>query len=140
DLMQTDFDGTLAKVAAAGYREVEFFSYNGRTPEQVKATLDRVGLKSPSTHAALRPGPDLEKQLAGYQLMGHQFAAAGGPPPAGMRPGGGPPPGGPPPGGPPPGGPRPAPPPETIDSVRRTLDTCNQVAAVAKPYGIKVLV
>jgi sugar phosphate isomerase/epimerase len=27
-----------------------------------------------------------------------------------------------------------------VDSVRRTLDTYNQVAAAAKPYGIKVLV
>jgi sugar phosphate isomerase/epimerase len=142
DRMQTDFDATLAAVATAGYREVEFFSYNGRTPEQVKAALDRAGLTAPSTHAALRPGPDLEKQLAGYQLMGHKFAAAGGPlPPGGGRgPGGGPPGGGPPGGGQPNAGQRPAPPPQTLDSVHRTLDQLNQVAAAARPYGIQVLV
>src|SRR3954453_12692518 len=94
DRMQADFDATLAQVAQAGYREVEFFAYNGRTPEQVKAVLDRVGLRAPSTHFALRPGPDLEKQLAGYQLMGHVFAAAGGPGGPGRGPGGGPPGGG----------------------------------------------
>ena len=55
DRMQTDFEGTLAQVAQAGYREVEFFSYNGRTPAQVKAAIDRAGLRAPSTHAALRP-------------------------------------------------------------------------------------
>ncbi|AHG92706.1 Xylose isomerase domain-containing protein TIM barrel (plasmid) [Gemmatirosa kalamazoonensis] len=124
DRMQTDFEGTLAQVAQAGYREVEFFSYNGRTPEQVKAALDRAGLTAPSTHAALRPGPDLEKQLAGYQLMGHRYAAAGGPPPAGMRP----------------GGQRPPMPPPSVDGVRRTIEQYNEVAAAAKPYGIKVLV
>jgi sugar phosphate isomerase/epimerase len=163
--MQADFDATLAQVAEAGYREVEFFAYNGRTPEQVKAVLDRVGLRAPSTHFALRPGPDLEKQLAGYQLMGHKFAAAGGPGGPGRGPGGGGPPGGGAPGGagapgaaapggapgagapgapgaggPPGGGQRPPAPPQTLDSVHRTIDQLNQIAAAAKPYGIKVLV
>ena len=32
DLMQADMPGTLAKVAAAGYKEVEFAGYFGRTP------------------------------------------------------------------------------------------------------------
>jgi len=144
DRMETDFDGTLAALAAIGYREVEPFLYHGRTPEQVRASLDRAGLRAPSTHAALRPGPDLERQLAGYQLMGHQFAAAAGPLPPGMRPNG-PPGGGPPNGGAPNGGNRPpggfpAPPPQTLDSVQRTIETLNQVAAAAKPYGIRVLV
>ena len=141
DQMTVDFDGTLAKIAEIGYREVEFFSYGDRTPAQVRATLDRVGLRAPSTHAALHLGPDLEKQLAGYQAMGHQFAAAGGPV-FGRRPGGGPGgPGGPPAGGPPgPGAQRPPAPPQTPDSVHKTLDELNQIAAAAKPYGIKVLV
>jgi sugar phosphate isomerase/epimerase len=140
DQMQTDFEGTLVKVAEAGYREVEFFAYNGRTPAQVKAAIDRAGLRAPSTHAALRPGPDLEQQLAGYQLMGHQYAAAAAGPPPGMRPGGGAPGGAPPAGGGPPPGQRPQMPPQSYESVRRALDTYNQVAAAAKPYGIKVLV
>jgi sugar phosphate isomerase/epimerase len=50
DLMKTDFDGTLAKVAAIGYREVEFAGYFDRTPEQVKAALAKTGLVSPSAH------------------------------------------------------------------------------------------
>jgi sugar phosphate isomerase/epimerase len=50
DQMKADFDGTIAKVAAIGYKEVEFAGYFGRTPEQVRAVLDRNGLTSPSCH------------------------------------------------------------------------------------------
>jgi sugar phosphate isomerase/epimerase len=50
DAMKGDFDGTLAKVAAVGYREVEFAGYFDRSPKEVKAALARVGLVSPSAH------------------------------------------------------------------------------------------
>jgi sugar phosphate isomerase/epimerase len=48
--MALDFDGTLAKVAAVGYREVEFAGYFGRAPKGVKESLDHAGLVSPSAH------------------------------------------------------------------------------------------
>ena len=145
DVIVKDFEGTLAQVRAAGYREVETTTYAGKAPSEVRAILDRVGLTAPSTHVALMQGPDLEKQLAGYQMIGHRYAAASGPRPAGMGPGGragGPPPGGAP-GGPPPGGPprggfvMPA---MTMDAVKRQADMLNAVGAAAKPYGIKVLI
>jgi sugar phosphate isomerase/epimerase len=50
DAMKTDFDGTLAKVASVGYKEVEFAGYFDRTPQQVRAALDKNGLKGTSTH------------------------------------------------------------------------------------------
>jgi sugar phosphate isomerase/epimerase len=50
DAMKEDFDGTLAKVAQIGYKEVEFAGYFGRTGQQVRASLDKAGLKAPSTH------------------------------------------------------------------------------------------
>ncbi|HEY3974609.1 MAG TPA: sugar phosphate isomerase/epimerase [Candidatus Sulfotelmatobacter sp.] len=50
DAMKDDFDGTLAKVAKIGYKEVEFAGYFGRTSQQVRASLDKVGLTAPSTH------------------------------------------------------------------------------------------
>jgi sugar phosphate isomerase/epimerase len=50
DAMKQDFDGTLAKVAAIGYREVEFAGYFDRPPKDVKASLERAGLVSPSAH------------------------------------------------------------------------------------------
>ena len=50
DLMKADFDGTIAKVAQIGYKEVEFAGYFDHTPQQVRATLDKNGLTSPACH------------------------------------------------------------------------------------------
>jgi sugar phosphate isomerase/epimerase len=50
DLMKDDFDGTIAKVAQIGYKEVEFAGYFGRTGEQVRAVCDKNGLSAISTH------------------------------------------------------------------------------------------
>lgn len=50
DLMKEDFEGTIAKVAQIGYKEVEFAGYFGRTPQQVRSVLDKNGLTAPSTH------------------------------------------------------------------------------------------
>src|ERR1700721_4661614 len=50
DLMKDDFDGTIAKVAAIGYKEVEFAGYFGRTGQQVRAACDKNGLEPISTH------------------------------------------------------------------------------------------
>jgi len=50
DLMKEDFEGTIAKVAQIGYKEVEFAGYFGRTGQQVRAVLDKNNLKAPSTH------------------------------------------------------------------------------------------
>lgn len=50
DLMKDDFDGTIAKVAQIGYKEVEFAGYFGRTGQQVRAACDKNGLSPVSTH------------------------------------------------------------------------------------------
>lgn len=50
DLMKDDFEGTIAKVAQVGYKEVEFAGYFGRTAQQVKDVLTKNGLMAPSTH------------------------------------------------------------------------------------------
>src|SRR2546423_6971192 len=50
DQMKADFDGTLAKVASIGYKEVEFAGYFDHSPQQVRAALDKNGLTSPSAH------------------------------------------------------------------------------------------
>ncbi|MGO9088829.1 MAG: sugar phosphate isomerase/epimerase family protein [Candidatus Sulfotelmatobacter sp.] len=59
DQMKADFEGSLAKVAAIGYKEVEFAGYFGRTPQQVRAALEKNGLTSPACHVdydLLAPG------------------------------------------------------------------------------------
>ncbi len=50
DLMKDDFDGTIAKVAQIGYKEVEFAGYFGHTGAQVRAVCDKNGLDPVSTH------------------------------------------------------------------------------------------
>jgi sugar phosphate isomerase/epimerase len=84
DLLATDYEGTLAKVAEMGYREVEPTSYNNMSPKDFRAMLDRFTLTMPSTHAPARgSGADLERQLEGFQVMGIKYteiAAAASPP------------------------------------------------------------
>jgi sugar phosphate isomerase/epimerase len=72
--MAKDFDGTLARVAALGFKEVEFAGYFDRTPQQVRAALDRNGLTSPSTHidlATITSG--LPQVIEASQVIGHKF-------------------------------------------------------------------
>ena len=54
DEMAKDFEGTLAKVAAIGYKEVEFAGYFNKTPKDVRAVLDRHGLTSPADARGLQ--------------------------------------------------------------------------------------
>jgi sugar phosphate isomerase/epimerase len=58
--MKEDFDGTIAKVAQIGYKEVEFAGYFGKTPKEARAAIDKNGLSSPSAH---HPIDALEKNL-----------------------------------------------------------------------------
>src|ERR1700693_1953568 len=46
-LRERDFEGTLAGLAAIGFREVEFAGYHGRTPKAARAALARAGLVAP---------------------------------------------------------------------------------------------
>lgn len=48
-----DFEGTLAAVAAIGYRHVDMYIYEGRRlPRETRAVLDRVGLACTSARVA----------------------------------------------------------------------------------------
>jgi sugar phosphate isomerase/epimerase len=51
DLLQRDFEGTLAKIAALGYRTVEFGGLEGPSPKETLAMLKRHGLSASSGHA-----------------------------------------------------------------------------------------
>jgi sugar phosphate isomerase/epimerase len=74
DAMKTDFEGTIAKVAAIGYQEVEFAGYFDRSPKDVRAILDKNGLASSSCHV----GYDVvEKKwpetLEAAKIVGHRY-------------------------------------------------------------------
>jgi sugar phosphate isomerase/epimerase len=84
DAMQKDMDGTLAKVAAIGYKYVELagfslddgkISYFKHTPQDLKAALDSHGLTAISTHVnykSLSP-ENFPKVLEISQLLGHRY-------------------------------------------------------------------
>jgi len=51
--MAEDFEGTLQKIKDMGYEYVEFAGFFGRTAEEIKEILDRLGLKCISVHQSL---------------------------------------------------------------------------------------
>lgn len=53
DAMRTDPEGTLKRIAETGFSEIEWWGRWGRTPQQLRATLDAHGLRSPSAHFGL---------------------------------------------------------------------------------------
>jgi sugar phosphate isomerase/epimerase len=73
-ILPGDFEGTLARIAEIGYREVEFAGYFGRTPAQVRDALKRAGLRAPAAHVsfeALEEGWDATLHTA--RLVGHEY-------------------------------------------------------------------
>ena len=52
-LLAKDFDGTLGKVKAAGYTEVEAAGYYDRTAAEFRLGVDKAGLRCTSTHHPL---------------------------------------------------------------------------------------
>lgn len=73
DLMKADMPGTLARVAAIGYREVEFAGYFGRTPAEVRELLEHNHLASPSTHIPFESLDAWDKSLDDAKTIGHQW-------------------------------------------------------------------
>jgi sugar phosphate isomerase/epimerase len=53
ELLPKDFDGTLRKVAAAGYTEVEAAGYYGLSATEFRRAMDRAGLRCVSTHHSM---------------------------------------------------------------------------------------
>lgn len=72
--MKEDFEGTLAKVAAVGYKEVEFAGYFDHSPKDVRAILDRHGLVAPSTHVPYSSfGDQWPQVIENSKIMGHKY-------------------------------------------------------------------
>jgi hypothetical protein len=51
-LLEEDFDATMARIAALGYRQVEPFGLVG-SADRLAEALPRYGLTAPTTHAGL---------------------------------------------------------------------------------------
>lgn len=77
DAMRRDPERTLAAVRAIGYTDVELlwsFGNFGRTPQQVRASLDQEGLRAPSAH--ISPAVILvgwERSLDIAKMLGHEY-------------------------------------------------------------------
>ena len=76
--MKADPERTLAAVRALGYTDVELlwsFGNFGRSPQQVRATLDKEGLSAPSAHIApeIIVDPSWNKSLDDARLLGHRY-------------------------------------------------------------------
>ena len=73
-----DFESTLAKVAAIGYRDVEFAGYFNRTPSRVKQTLKNAGLNATSTHVSRQAiAHDLQRAIESAKVIGHRYLVLG---------------------------------------------------------------
>lgn len=72
--MAKNVEATLEKVAAVGYREVEFAGYFNRDPVALRGTLDALKLTAPASHVGL---PQVEAQwtatAAAAKALGHKW-------------------------------------------------------------------
>jgi sugar phosphate isomerase/epimerase len=137
--LEKDFDATLAMVSGLGYKEVEFFGpypfstdvakagwaeasknlgfagsgFFGHTARQVRESLDRHGLTSPSMHVDLDTLRDRTEQVgAAAHEIGWRYAGIASIPEDRRR---------------------------TLDDYRRMADELNAIGQRAKPLGFKVL-
>jgi len=107
--MEKDFEGTIARVAATGYREVEFAGYFGRNPRDVRALLDHHGLAAPSSHVSLAPA-DWRAALDAAPVVGHRYLVIAWIPPEQRR---------------------------TLDDYKRAAERLNHAATEAKAAGLQ---
>ncbi|MBV9880539.1 MAG: TIM barrel protein [Gemmatirosa sp.] len=74
DAGRANLERTLADIAAAGYTDVELLASMdnfGMPPAQLRATLQRLGLRSLSTHT--NSLADIERQLDAAHALGHEY-------------------------------------------------------------------
>jgi sugar phosphate isomerase/epimerase len=137
--LEKDFDGTLAMLAGLGYKEVELFGpypfstdgakagwqqasqtlgfsgsgFFGRTARQVRESLDRAGLGSPSMHVELDTLRDRLDQVGeAAREIGWRYCGIASIPEDRRR---------------------------TLDDYKRMADELNAIGQRAKPMGFKVL-
>jgi sugar phosphate isomerase/epimerase len=73
-LMENDFEGTIRKVAALGYKEVEFAGYYDNPHGDVRALLDELGLSAPAVHVGIADlRKDRDKWIEAARVMGHKY-------------------------------------------------------------------
>jgi sugar phosphate isomerase/epimerase len=72
--MGTDVEGTIAKVVATGYKEVEFAGYFDHSPKDIRAILDQNGLASPSCHVSYHfVEKHWDETIEAAKIVGHSY-------------------------------------------------------------------
>lgn len=78
DEMKKDAARTLAAVAKAGYRQVEFAGYFDHSAKDIRKMLDDNGLVSPSAHIQMSDlGEPWERMLDAANTIGHEYLVCG---------------------------------------------------------------
>jgi sugar phosphate isomerase/epimerase len=71
---EKDFEGTLAKVAAIGYKEVEVYDFYKKTAADVRKLLDANGLTAPSGHFMMaKMKSALAKSIEDAKTLGMEY-------------------------------------------------------------------
>jgi sugar phosphate isomerase/epimerase len=76
DDARANLERTLAGIAEIGYRDVELLSSMRNfdvAPATLRAMLDRVGLRAPSTHVSAAIFDDVPRHFEEAQALGHQY-------------------------------------------------------------------
>lgn len=74
DLLKSDFEGTLHKVAAIGFKDVETAGFFGRKPAEFKKALDDAGLSCKSVH--FFPDVSPEQTLEFANVLGAKYVVS----------------------------------------------------------------
>lgn len=81
--MEESVERTLARVAQAGYDEVEFAGDFDRSPQEIRRALDDTGLRAPSTHLQVDLlERDWEATVDLAATIGHEYLVVPSMPPA----------------------------------------------------------
>jgi sugar phosphate isomerase/epimerase len=69
-----DLTGTLAQIAAIGYREVETAGFYGKSGKELRKILDRHGLTAPSSHFSMADlQTDLQAKIDDVAALGAKY-------------------------------------------------------------------
>jgi len=77
DAAAKDFPGVLKKVAAIGYKGVEFAGLHGFKPADIRKVLDGAGLVASSSHTALPTKDNLQELIDTAGTLGYKFIITG---------------------------------------------------------------
>ena len=80
DVLPKDYDGTLKQIAAIGYREVEAAGFFGKSPSEVKRSMNQAGLHCVSAHYPLKDLlPTVDEKVQYGKDLGLQFIVCAAP-------------------------------------------------------------